>query len=878
MKTILSYRRDRCLAMFTIFLVIVALIAGIVGCSGGEEEEEEEEEIATWFELDNIRNDLGGAYLLTNNLDEGTEGWEQLASPTANEGQGWEPIGTRGSVLTRFTGTFDGQGYTISNLSVNRPELDDVGLFGAIDERAVIKNVGLVGVNVTGHDQVGALVGYNWKGNVQSDIEPPYNYAYSTYSTGIVTGNDKVGGLVGENWGGGVVDFCESYADVYHVSNQSCSAGGLVGKNSGHVTHCRYQGNVTGGDEVGGLVGFNAGIVRECKSTHNVTGSGPKVGGAAAVNDLLADLSGVSATGYVNGKWREEYFPISTDGTVGDAQPSDNTSANVSYVGALVGCNRGFIDNCSAAGSVRGYQYVGGFVGCNDPDGVIGASFAAAKVDGSPGFVGAFAGKNDGSVANSFWDREVSETTYGIGQGDSTGIIGLSSQDMKNINTYEDAGWDICPVAAGEVNPECEWNIEPGGYPFLSGKQLAEYNLTISSTTGGEVTSPGEGPFTYYEGRVVNLVAEADEGYQFVNWTGDVGAIADVEDATTTVTMSSDCSVKANFEEGASPVAVRDWYDLDAVRDNLAASYILINDLDSTTAGYAELASPTTANGGKGWDPIDSFWGSFDGNGHKIEDLFINRPDEWSVGLFGSVDAADGRAVIKNVGLAYLGVTGFQTVGGLVGFLGNCTVSDCYSTGDVAGELAVGGLVGWNGEGTVSNSYSTGSVTGDWDVGGLVGANGGVAGSDAGTVSNSYSTANVVGGTRVGGLIGSSRWRVTNSYSTGSVTGDEWAGGLVGSNRGAVRNCYSTGNVAGPGYSGGLMGWNEGGTVSNSFWDIQASGQTASAGGTGKTTTEMHDMATFVAAGWDICAVARGEFNTASTWNIVPGEGYPFLS
>jgi hypothetical protein len=76
-----------------------------------------------------------------------------------------------------------------------------------------------------------------------------------------------------------------------------------------------------------------------------------------------------------------------------------------------------------------------------------------------------------------------------------------------------------------------------------------QYNLTISSTSGGSVITPGEGTFTYNEGTVVNLVAaEAEQGYRFVSWTGDVSIIADVNDATTTITMNGDYEITANFE------------------------------------------------------------------------------------------------------------------------------------------------------------------------------------------------------------------------------------------------------------------------------------------------------------------------------------------
>jgi hypothetical protein len=249
--------------------------------------------------------------------------------------------------------------------------------------------------------------------------------------------------------------------------------------------------------------------------------------------------------------------------------------------------------------------------------------------------------------------------------------------------------------------------------------EIPEYNLAISSTEGGEVTTPGEGTFTYDEGAVVDLVAQPEEGYHFVKWTGLVDVITDVYAAETTITMNYSCYITANFA-----IQIRDWYDLNAIRDNLNGNYLLMNDLDSTTAGYTELASPT-ANGRKGWEPIgslsvdlftfysvgpvDPFTGSLDGQGYEIRDLFINRPDEDGVGLFGCVgwyqDFAGG-GVITNLGVVDAEVTGRSHVGGLVG--GNWdTVSNSYSTGRVAGYWSVGGLVGWIGYrwGTMSNSH-----------------------------------------------------------------------------------------------------------------------------------------------------------------------------
>jgi len=76
------------------------------------------------------------------------------------------------------------------------------------------------------------------------------------------------------------------------------------------------------------------------------------------------------------------------------------------------------------------------------------------------------------------------------------------------------------------------------------------YDLIINSTAGGNVTTPGEGTFTRDAGTVVNLVATPDGGYHFVNWTGNVGTIANVTAATTTITMNGDYTITANFGFG----------------------------------------------------------------------------------------------------------------------------------------------------------------------------------------------------------------------------------------------------------------------------------------------------------------------------------------
>jgi hypothetical protein len=79
------------------------------------------------------------------------------------------------------------------------------------------------------------------------------------------------------------------------------------------------------------------------------------------------------------------------------------------------------------------------------------------------------------------------------------------------------------------------------------------YTITISSTTGGSVTTPGEGAFTYDAGTVVQLAATPDDGYEFYVWTGDIQDIADPSSASTTITMNGDYSITADFGGGGAP-------------------------------------------------------------------------------------------------------------------------------------------------------------------------------------------------------------------------------------------------------------------------------------------------------------------------------------
>jgi parallel beta-helix repeat protein len=296
--------------------------------------------------------------------------------------------------------------------------------------------------------------------------------------------------------------------------------------------------------------------------------------------------------------------------------------------------------------------------------------------------------------------------------------------------------------------------------------------------------------------------------------------------------------------------------ELQAMNANLGAYYALGNDIDASATQWWNWEGYYYA----GFEPIGEYWqnpftGSFDGRGHVISNLYMRTETDSGAGLFGCTSGA----VVKNLGLEdvsmsippYTQPQSSKYWGAIVGINNNGRIDKCYSTGSVCG---------WSG----SAQY----------VGGLVGRN-----ASEGIISNCYSTVSVYGASYypsyVGGLVGFFDW-------------DE------GPASGRIINCYSTGPVVNGSYVGGLIGGNPGGVVSNCFWDIETSGRVTSDGGTGKSTSEMKDVATFtyewneeteegsvgLDKAWDFVGNPYNDTGNEDIWNINPAinDGYPFLT
>ena len=321
--------------------------------------------------------------------------------------------------------------------------------------------------------------------------------------------------------------------------------------------------------------------------------------------------------------------------------------------------------------------------------------------------------------------------------------------------------------------------------------------------------------------------------------------------------------------------------------------YELVTSLDFHDASsYRANTTNTEWTEGDGWIPIATdFAGVFEGNGHSIANLYINRTDAVAgseQGLFSTLAATaqirnielldvtvQGSIVVgalasRNSGIiSYSSVSGMVTansdVGGLVG-INNGQILSSYATVTVTANMNVGGgLVGHN-QGVLGDSHAIGSVMGGDNLGGLSGFNmgsiissyatavvsgtdtssndiGGLVGRNHSVITNSYATGAVSGtGNNIGGLVGfNNSGRIVNTYAKGTVMGSSQVGGLVGRHYASIINSYAAlGVVHGENNTGGLIGiMSSTATVIASYWDTDTSEQESSAGGEGRSTDEL---------------------------------------
>lgn len=320
-----------------------ACTGAVTGCLGRSDDRT----IEDWHDLDAVREYPDSDYVLGNNLNEQTAGYdEHVGDPE----EGWKPIGNFDSEAdVKFTGTFDGQDHQVIGLQIDRPDTDYVGLFGA--NEGTIENTTVTDADIIGKDAVGGLVGGNENGGkvsassvCRADITGKKNVgslvgviAIGTVSVSFVreatvTGEDAVGGGAGDIVNGGELSMLSVCgADVTGEK----SVGGLAGRARFEVELTETsvcEATITGEDAVGGLVGR---VIRHSEVGESwVAGD---VTGENAVGGFVGEQDGTVTAGYWNTELtgQEEGIGIGRGDVTGLTSAEMYGEAAAEHMGAL---------------------------------------------------------------------------------------------------------------------------------------------------------------------------------------------------------------------------------------------------------------------------------------------------------------------------------------------------------------------------------------------------------------------------------------------------------------------------------------------------------------------------------------------------------------
>jgi hypothetical protein len=334
-----------------------------------------------------------------------------------NNNTGFSPIGNE---ITKFTGSFNGGNFTISNLKINRSGISYQSLFG-YTQNATLSNVNLVNADIKGFIYVAPLVGYAQNSTVTNSS-----------ATGIVSAEYFAGGLIALCTG---VTVSNSWADV-------------------DVSAIRLADN-TGFAVTGGLIGDLLGSsLTNCYSLGNVLTNGRNTGG------LVGNINGTSSINRCYAKGNVSLTALSNQGLTGG------------LVGSIFGTSNCNINNCYATGTVTLNNpallgtSVGGLIGEIRSSGTnvsVTRSYSTGAVIANSTIKGGLIGiRNSGSVTNCFWDTQTS------GLATSSGGTGRTTAQMKQYSNFINASWDFkCESANGNNS---YWGInstDNNGYPFL---------------------------------------------------------------------------------------------------------------------------------------------------------------------------------------------------------------------------------------------------------------------------------------------------------------------------------------------------------------------------------------------------------------------------
>ncbi|MCH5353851.1 MAG: S-layer homology domain-containing protein [Acutalibacter sp.] len=474
-------------------------------------------------------------------------------------------------------------------------------------------------------------------------------------------------------------------------------------------------------------------------------------------------------------------------GTVENCYHTEGLIKGVIGTGGVVGWNTGTVRNCRNAGEVTGATIAGGVVGNNDKydteSGIVECCYNTGKVSGFSQVDGPNTSGN--------------ETIGGVVGSNSNSAVVRNCYNTGEVTAHDWSGGVAGDNRTGGVVESCYNFGKVSGEEMIGGISPDNVNASIRNCYYLDSTASGGIGGADVTGQAEKLTAE-----QFKDLTNFAGFDSDIWAngilAERPVLRSNPESLIQDTDGTylIPDLPTLEWFRGQVNGGNGGISGKLTADIDMSVK-YHE--------GGESWEPIKSFSGTFDGDGHDIIGLYINS--ETNVGMFIAVTE---EGILQNFGIVDGSVTGKDMTGGIVSRIEG-TIRNCYFIGDVTGGITGVGGIASTVIGTIENCYHSGSVYNiatETAGGGMVG---GIAGMVIGRISNCYNTGTVTGGRYIGGIVGlGSDCTVENCYNTAAVTGNRGVGGIMGQSGQKTtntKNCYNTGTITGDQDVGGITGY-----------------------------------------------------------------------
>ncbi len=760
---------------------------------------------------------------------------------------------------------------------------------------------------VNGSSTVGGLVGWE------------HGKITVSYATGAVNGNSRLGGLTGENDG----EIVASYA--MGAVNGSWNIGGLVGENNGEIVASYATGAVNGSRNTGGLVGSSRSLngygavtinsywdTRASSQTESAGGTGKKtfeLRSPTAYTGIYAawnvDLDGVVGADNPWDFGTRAQYPILRYGhsttslalqqAVQPAISADSRLSALSIRNAMPGAGAALPLSPSFDAGTTSY-----FATAGSSTGRVTIAATAASTGATVAYAPPDADTAIGHQVLLNSDRDTVSTVRVTAQdGSATAyVIVVGRMDLHpsfGVATIARQIYVAGEQSVRKMLPEARGGNGALRYALTGPGSAATLALPLGlSLDAGTRTLSGVAATAFTTATYTWTAADSDGDATTLTFTIAVTGSRDYDSNNNGLieirSLSQLHAIRWDLNGDGTPDGAADYPSYAPAFPRAMAGmgcpttgvvvgckgYELMTALNFNT-GYRTRTDDLYYNGGAGWEPVggisNRYAAIFDGNGHGISNLYIKRRSRDYIGLFGYLDDSSSITQVK---LLSVNVEGNYNVGGVAG-RNKGSISASCAQGVVRGYYYVGGFVGRN-SGTISASCAKGTVraTG-WSTGGFVGIN-----RPGGKIYANYATGAVNGRFETGGLIGDNSGEIVASYATGAVDGESYKGGLVGGNQGKIAASYATGAVSGwswwRSWAGGLVGGAfDSGTVTNSYWNTDTSGQSTSRGGVGKSTSELRAPTAYtgIYAAWNVNldGVAGGD----NPWDFGTSTQYPVL-